>query len=232
MTGQQLAVEVLRELDVIAGTDTADQADVSYVLSKINRVLDNWSAEYGPAYCDSITSYTLTPALQPHTIGPSTATFTVTQRPMSIEAISTVVSSVRTPICPRDVDWWMAQSDQATTGAEPTDFYYRPASPNGSLYFYPVPSAATVIEIQTRVLLAQLTLTGTAILPPGYQDALILTAAEACAPHFHAAPPNALAASKARARIAAANSHTPRLVTDAPGVTRGVGWDNTSGAVR
>ena len=103
----------------------------------------------------------------------------------------------------------------------PTGLYYNPTVPNGQAFFYPVPSAASTIEFQSRGILAQLTLAGSVAFAPGYHDAIVLTTAERCAKHFHATPPDRLEASKARGIIEAANSTTPRLHTDAPGVSRG-----------
>ena len=221
MTGSTLSYAVLRELDVISGVDIPDAADVSYVLGLINRVLDDWSAEFGPAYVNTLSSFTVTPSLQPHTIGPSGATWTLAQRPVSIEAANLVVGTTRTPLDLWDESDWMRLVDPTTTSTDASVLNYRPTHPNGSVYLYPVPTAANTIELLSRGILAQLTLTGTAVLPPGYQSALVLTASEQAASHFHAAFTGGREAAKARGRIAAANAKTPRLVSDAPGVKRG-----------
>jgi hypothetical protein len=220
MTGQSLALSVLQELDVVGASDTADQADVVYVLARVNRILSLWTAKWGPAVGSTITSYVCTPALQPHLIGP-TGTFVVSQRPVSIEAVNVVSGTARTPLTKLTTDEWMALSDPTWTGDIPEAFNYRATSPNGSLFLYPVVSAAATVEILTRGILGPLTLTGTVYLAPGYEEALVLTVSEGCAKHFHATPPDRLEASKARAIIEAANSTTPRLRTDAPGVNRG-----------
>ena len=220
MNGSTLAIDVLRELDVIAGSESPDAADTSYVLSKLNRVLDNWAATWEAAYTDTVVTGTLTPALQPHLIGP-TGTWVVTQRPVSIEAINLVIGTARYALTPLDMDKWMGISSPEWTATEPTHFNYRASFPNGSLYLWPVPTSAYTVEIQTRGLLTQLALATTVYLPPGYWDALVLTGSESCAKHFHATPPDRLEAAKARGRIAAANAKTPRLSSDAPGCTTG-----------
>ena len=220
MTGSDLALAVLRELDVVSGVEVPDAADTVYILGILNRVLDDWGSEWGPAFVQTISSYTITPLLQPHTIGPSGATWTLAQRPVSIEAANVVSGTTRTPLDIIDDDEWMGLVDPTVTATDPTALNYRPTHPNGSIYLYPVPSTADTIEILSRGILAQLTLAGTAVLPPGYQSALVLTAAEQAANHFHALPPQA-AAAKARARIAAANAKTVRLVSDAPGAAQG-----------
>lgn len=220
MTGSTLALSVLQELDVVGAADTPEASDLVYVLARVNRILGLWAAKWGPAFYSSITSYTLTPALSPHTIGP-TGTWVVAQRPMTIDGVNLVSGSTRTPLDPLTADQWMGLPDPTYSDAYPQGYYYSPTMPNGSLFLYPVPSSASTIDILTRGLLPQMTLTGTAYLAPGYEEAVILTAAERCAKHFHATPPNALEASKARGIIEAANSTTPKLRTDAPGVSRG-----------
>ena len=220
MTGASLALAVLQELDVVGASDVPEASDLSYVLARINRIIDLWAAKWSTAYCDTLSTFTITPSLQPHTIGP-TGTWVVTQRPMSIEAANVVVGSTRTPVDIITTEQWMALGDPTWTAPDPAALNYRPTFPNGSVYLYPLPTGANSIELLTRGLLTRLTLTGTVYLPPGYEEALILTASEACAKHFHATPPDRLEASKARGIIEAANSTTPRLTTDAPGVSRG-----------
>ena len=219
-TGASLALDVLRELDVVGGTEVADAADTSYVLGKLNRVLDSWAATWEAAYTDTVTAHVLTPSLNPHLIGP-TGTWVVTQRPVSIEAINLVIGTARYALSPLDLDEWMGISSPEWTATEPTHFNYRASFPLGQLYLWPIPTSAYTVEIQTRGLLTQLALATTVYLPPGYHDALVLTGAEACARHFHATPPDRLEAAKARGRIAAANAKTPKLSSDAPGCATG-----------
>ena len=223
LSGAALALDVLRELDVVGAIDTADAADLSFVLSRINRVLDDWGAEWGTAYVQDVSTFTIVPALNPHTIGPTGATWALAQRPASIEAANLVVGTTRTPLMIVGVDDWMALSYPENTSTDPFALYYSPTFPLGSVYLYPVPSSANQIAIQYRGLLAQLTLTSSALLPPGYASALVLTTAEQAAPHFHAAwsAQQMREAAKARGRIAAANAKTPKLSSDAPGCTTG-----------
>src|SRR5262249_32048956 len=82
-------------------------------------------------------------------------------------------------------------------------------------YFYPVPNAARGVRLWTRVLLSAVNLTDTFSLPPGYQNAITLSLAEAiAAPYEKPVPPDlARRALEARLRVLGNNPDGPRLAT-------------------
>jgi hypothetical protein len=225
-TAADICTDALREIGVLNAVDVASGEDAAFALGKLNRLLDNWNAERRAVYADTINTYTIVPATQPHTIGPaaSSPTWTATQRPVSIAHANLVVGDVRYPLRPRDRDWWMALSDPELTG-QPSDFWYEPDWPLGKVRLWPVPTAADEIELLSRVLLAALVLSDTFTMPPGYQDAVTLTLAEDLGPAFQVPVPllTARNADKARVRIFGNNDRTPRLITrdfGMPGGTR------------
>jgi hypothetical protein len=237
-TWLDIVTEALAEIGVVAGGESASADDADYALKKANRLLDRWNAERQAVYCDTFTSYVLTPNLAPHTIGPS-GTLTATVRPVDIPAANLVVTTStpndRTPLNIRDSAWWMANSVRAITSPIPTDLFYRPNWPNGELNLWPVPTAAYSLEIQTRVLLsATVALTTTFTLPPGYQDAITLSLAEECCTGAFGRPmPDGLPqrAAKARGIVWANNDEPPYLRTaDAGMASSGRGtklnWQN------
>ena len=219
MTGLDIVTDAARELGILGAADTLDGNLSAQGLNKLNRIFDNWSAQLEAAYAVAFSTFTLTPNLNPHTIGPTGATFTVTQRPVTIEAASIVLTnvtpSVRVPLTLRDAQWYQSVSVPAEDTDLPTDLYYDPTWGNGSLYLYPVPTTAYDIELQIRVLLGQLLLTSTFSLPPGYQDAATLTLAEDWAGPLPVQPPPMLPtkATQARARIFNVNTVVPKLTT-------------------
>lgn len=226
MTGLDLVTAAFEEVNILGNGEVLTPEDAAFGLKKLNRIYDNWNAERQATWADVISSFTLTAALSPHTIGPSGATWTVTQRPVSIEGINIVVSGVRTPVRPRDFRWYVAQGVPATAMAYPTDFYYEAAWTLGKVYFYGVPSAAYTVELQIRQLLAAFTLVLDVTLPPGYQDALTLTLAENLASAYPGAvvtPQLTKDATAARARLFANNTRPPRLQTCDAGMPGGRG---------
>jgi hypothetical protein len=226
LTTRNVIKQSLQDLGILAANEELSASDADFALQKLSRLIDNWNAEREAVYVDRFTTFALTPSLSPHTIGPTAATWTATQRPVSIEAANLILPStpsVRTTINIRDVQWYEGQSVPDLTGAIPTDLYYAPTWPNGSLYFWPVPTAAYSVELQTRIVLAELELDDVFTMPPGYRDALTLTLAEKLAPAYGQPVPGELAldAQKARARIFANNDQPRRISTADAGMTGG-----------
>ena len=217
LTAADICRAALLDLNVFEPSDSVSNDDLAFVLTKLNRILDNWNADRQATYADQFTQFTLTPSLSPHTIGP-TGTWVTSQRPVSIEGASLVFPTANSPevgITLRDAEWYNSLSVPSLAGSTPTDLYYEPAWPNGRLNFYPVPSAAYKVSLWTRVVLAQLALTDTFTLPPGYWDALTLTLSENIAATYEKTVPALLSrqANDARARVFNANLEIPRLVT-------------------
>lgn len=217
-----LITQALIELGVINAAEAPSSEDAELGLARLNLILDDWNAEYGALYAETIDSYELDPGTSPHTFGPTGATFTLTQRPVSVRSANLVIDGIRVPLALRDAAWWMGLTDPTTQG-QPSDAYYEPAWPNGQLYLWPVPDAADTLELLTRTALAQVTLDTDMSLPPGYLSALTLTLAEQLAAPFQvqAAPMTLRNADKARARIFAHNSRIPRLMTRDAGMPGG-----------
>jgi hypothetical protein len=214
VTTQDIVVDALRELGVLNAVDPPTGEDAELGLFRLNKLLDNLNAEQRSIYASTVTSYTLTPSLQPHTIGDG-GTFDTAQRPESIEGANLVIDGIRHPIELRDAQWRMGLSTPALESAIPTDLYYEKAWPLGKVWLYPVPSSADSVELLTRVVLASLALADDFTLPPGYQDAITLTLAEDLSVPFRVQVPQSLTrlAQKARGRVWTANSSIPRLRT-------------------
>ena len=219
MTARELLTNALLEIGAIAGTETPSDPDAVFALGKLNRLLNRWNATRRAVYAQQFVTFTLTPALAPHTIGP-TGTFVVTQRPVSIESASLIFTTStpngQRPIHIRDAQWWAGLRVPDLSTSMPTDLYYEPSWPNGSLFFWPVPSAASDVVLEYRIVLAALALTDTFTMPPGYEDAVTLSLAESLLlafPNADLAPAIVAQASQARADAFGNNSPTPRLAT-------------------
>lgn len=238
LTWLTIVTDALRELRVLNASDPASGEDADFALSKAKRLLDNWNAERRAVYANVFSSFTLTPSLSPHLIGP-TGTWVVAQRPVSIEGASLVLTNIGQPITRREASWWRDQALKTLTSALPTDLYYEPAWPNGKLWFWPIPTTAYPVELEIRQLLASaaLKLTDDFSLPPGYQDAITLTLAEDLAGPFKAevGQVTVTKAREARERIFDTNDETPRLVTHDAGMPGGSGsswFDYRTGLIR
>lgn len=227
LTARALLTEALEDITVLAPGDVLDDTEATRALAKLTRLFDNWNAERCGVYAVQQTAYTLVPSLSPQTIGPaaSSPTFTATQRPVSIDAASIVIGSgtnaVYYELNLRDAEWYAGLPMPALSTSVPSDLYYAADWPLGSLYLWPVPSAAYGLVLQTRILLAALALDDIVSLPPGYRDAVTLTLGEMLAPTYPPAVADKEGAAKARARIFANNDVTPSLSTADYGTTAG-----------
>lgn len=220
VTALDLIKEALMEIGVYSQGETPSAADAAFGLSKLNRALDSWNAKKLNLYNVEFNSYTLVPSLQPHTIGPTGATFTVAQRPVRIENAAIILTtsspSVRCPLNIRNDDWWANLRVRDILTTLPTDLYYSPSWPNGSLFLWPVPTTAYGIELETWTALGQIAnLTTPISLPPGYQDAITYTLALTLCPAFAKQPDPILevAWQKAMQIIQSVNSTAPLMST-------------------
>jgi hypothetical protein len=214
---QPMVLEIItaafEELNVFLPGESIPAAEANAALRKLNLILDDWNAERPCVWATTFTDYTLTPSLSPHTIGP-TGTFVVTSRPVSIESLNLVLTGgVTAPIAVRDVHWWRDCALPNHTATVPTDCYYDPSIPNGSLWFWPIPTTAAAVTLETRTILEPVSLQSAILMPPGYRSALTLTLAEDLATISGRDVPPIIErkARKARARAFANNTPMPPL---------------------
>lgn len=218
---QTIVNDAMTELGIYQPGQAPSGDDAAFVLGKLNRLFDNWNAAGKAIYAAGFSTFALTPGLNPHTLGPDSATWTATQRPQTIDGMNLLLGSgtslQRLPIWVRDREWWQTVILPNLPSEIPTDCYYEPSWPNGKLYFVPVPTTAYNVEIRTNLVLAQVALTDSFWMPPGYRDAVTLTLAESIAPTFLRGTPipaqTKTDARNARALVFDANDMTPRIST-------------------
>ena len=211
-----------QEIGVLASGEQLQPSDQAWGLQKLQRLIDRWNARRPMVYTTTFTPFSLVANLAPHTIGP-TGTFPVNQRPVDIPSIGLQLVSqnepVEIPLNKRDRDWWAGQSIKGLTSTLPTDYYYEPDWPNGSIYFWPVPTAVNNVLVQQQLVIGQYTGYGqTFSMPPAYWDAIVYELALTLAPSFQTQPSQLLtemwkASIKA---IEGNNISSPRLASDAP----------------
>lgn len=233
LTGLQIATLAMNDINVNDPIDPPQQADIDFVLSKANRILDNWNADRRAIFADQFLDFTITPDLNPHTIGITggSPTWTVTgNRPESIEGAVLILTgsapNARSYMRKRDAQWWQNNTVPTVESQTPTDFFYNPTWPNGEFNMWPVPTQAYDVQLWVRGILSELTQAGSYNVPPGYMDALILTLAEDLCGAFEKPIPPMLPekARRARDRVFSMNTRTPRLSTrDAGMPSRGSG---------
>lgn len=222
-----LIAHALKGISVYGPGEPIKPADAADVLDALNLIFDDWGADPQASVAEVFTTFVTTPALNPHTIGP-TGTWVLPVRPVKIDGLAVGGVSITVH---DDPGWWLTQS--VLSPGPLSGAFYNPGLPNGSLYFAGLPAAATSVVVMTRTALAAVALTASINLAPGYQSAIELTLMEAIADLFHATlTPNQIArAGKARARIFANNLRVPSLSTAGlglPGMNGGT-WDYRTG---
>lgn len=231
-TARNLITETFEDLAILQPGNALDDTEATRALAKLTRLFDNWNAESSGVYGSNPVTYTLTANQNPHTIGPASSTpdFTVSARPVSIDAANLVVGSGTTAIhYPLDLvnqDWY-ANLPLPGLATWPYALWYSTDWPAGRIFLFPVPDTAYGLQLWTRTVLAEWTLDTVVSLPQGYRDATILTLGEMLAPIYPPAQAQPEAAAKARARIFANNDPSATLMTADAGIPTarpGAGW--------
>lgn len=242
VTGLDLVKGALFELGVLAAGEDPEGSVADFVLSKGNRLIDNWNAKQQAIFAVDFLTFTLVASTQPLTIGPaaSAPNFTVLQRPVSIDAANVIITNnIRVPLTVHtDPQWWMSVQTPSVSSSLSSDLYYNPGWPLGEIYLWCLQSYPYTLEILVRQVLAELVYATNIEMPQGYWDALILTLAEDCAAPLQVAPNPLLMkkAAAARAQIFSNNTVVPNIQTAQPGmVARGRGrrsnWNWLNGSV-
>jgi hypothetical protein len=225
--GLDIIQQAMWEIGAIPPGETPSSQEAATGLIKLNRMLDLWNADGRYVYANQFIQNAMVPSLQPHTIGPGqpgppavAATWYANQRPVKIVSaeiiLNTVSPPIRYPCNVRDAQWWADKRSYAVQGTLPTDVYYEPDWPNGSLYIWPVTQVNYPMELQIWTLLNQIPLTGQKFsLPPGYLEAVVLSLAVSLCPSFEKPLDPTLASLAIRAvrTIQAPNTQAPRIAT-------------------
>lgn len=188
----------------------------------LNQQVDYWAARACYAWTTTFYEFTLTPGHQPYLIGPGLPPpdFNVPIRPPSIVSASLILtagsSPVDIPIKIRDNKWWHEKSVKSLPSTQPTDLYYEPDVPNGSLWFWPIATIVNDVRLEATVQLRHFqTLDDCFIAPQAYLAAVTLTLAEELVDIWGTEMPLNLArrAMKARDALQSNNNLAPRIAT-------------------
>jgi len=233
-TIEDLINDSLIETGMVSPGDTADPDQAQWAFRKANYLLDTWATKKNFVPYAGFNIFTLVPGLSPHTIGPAVgATFPMVQRPTKIVRATIILTNTPAPYVSvvlnlRDEQWWMENTIQQLPSSQPTDLFYNPTFPNGSLYYWPIPNTAWQTQLETWAILQQFgsitdpiggpNAAGT--IPPGYRNALMLSLAESLLPGGERAahPTLVQMAAQARAGVFGLNTAVPRMQTRDSGI--------------
>ena len=182
--------------------DIMDPQEAQDVQAQGNILIDSWNAAGAYIWANTFFTGMLTPNIQPHLIGPTgTAGFNqaagILQRPVKIIDANILLNGLgaapwigqttvrlHTTVHQDKGKWWAAKSAPGVASTTPTDMYYEPDYPNGSMFIWVVPTIAYPLELLLQTLLAQYQLADTVTLPQGGLMAFVYSLAEMIAPDF------------------------------------------------
>lgn len=236
----KMAMVKIGALDPFDIPDALEAADAQ---AQANILIDSWNASGSYVWANTFFVGKLTPNLQPHLIGPTgTVNFNqaagLLQRPTRILAanillnalaaapwIGQLTTRLTVSVHQDRGKWWAAQKSPGTASVTPTEMYYEPDIPNGSMFLSVVPTVAYPLEILTQTLLAQYRLADALTLPQGGVMAFVYSLAEMIAPDFDMPWTAVLEQSKRSAlrRFLSLNIMSPQMGTRDAGIPSGGG---------
>jgi hypothetical protein len=220
--GQGLLYPALRKAQVTLGPlRVPSTAQFQDALWELNRLIGSLNCDRLNIYSIADYEFPLETGKMAYTIGLSpdplfTADFPV-ERPQMIERANIVVTStsptVRYPLALFTASQWALIQVREIPDTIPQVLYNDRAYPISTLYLWGQPMAGYVLELFPWILIPTFrTITDVVLLPPGYEDALVLNLAVRLAPHFQkgAVPPDVREdAWKALMRLESINAPKP-----------------------
>ena len=219
-TVRDIVTRAMRITTILGANETIDGNDAADALLTLNQMMDAWQAERLFAYAIVERAYALTAGVGTYTVGPG-ATIDV-PRPVRIEWAYTRDANNfdrQLSIVPDQV--WASIPLKSIGNTFPTVLYYQPGMPQGTINLWYLPPAGLTLRFGAWTVLSEFaTLDDSVVLPPGYEQALVMSLAELlCVEYNMQVPANvAQMAAKSRANIQQNNLPDPRIGCEFGGV--------------
>jgi hypothetical protein len=230
LAGKGLIYPALRKAGVTLGPQrTPSPAQYEDGLEELNRLIGSLNCDRLNIFSISRYEYPLTGA-KTFTIGQDPQGQTVADldgpRPIQITKANVIYSTsqIRRPLAILTDLQWSQIRVQDLPGTIPYALYDDYGYPLSMLYIYPQPVPGYILELyQWQPVPAFLTVDDVVLLPPGYEDALVLNLAVRLGPHFQRQVDADVRndAQKALMRIESINAPKPTLDTSMFSCTSG-----------
>lgn len=217
-TALDIITRSLRDLGVLAAGEVAAFDDANDGLIALNALVDQLKAERLAIFAEVNTTWALVPNQASYTVG-LTGDVNI-ERPVFIQTVNYLDTSLTPdaefPLNKLTNEEWAGVTFKAQAGTIPSDWWYQPTFPLGTLWLYPIPTGATLrgsIYVPTAV--TEFPALNTVFsLPPGYQRMLQKNLALELASSYGADPQPALIEAARDSRAAIKRANWGQVVTD------------------
>lgn len=219
-TVRDILTRAMRTATILGAAETMDGNDAADALLVLNQMLDAWQADRLFAYQILTRTHALSAGVGTYTIGPG-GTINV-PRPVRIEWAFTRDAQNydrSMDIVPDQV--YAAITLKSQGNNFPTVLYYAPGMPQGTISLWELPPAGLTLHLGCWVTLSEFAdLDASVTLPPGYEQAIVMSVAELLCPEYGVQPAAALVkhAARSRANIQQNNLPDPRIACEFTGV--------------
>lgn len=185
---RDIVTAALRELGVLAAGEVATADEANSGLEELNRLVDQWAGERLLIYRITRTTWTLISGTQVYTVGTGGTVNVV--RPVYLDHVSFIDTSTNPdteyPLTPLTDNAWAALAQKALTSTLPSNWFYNPTFPLGTLSLWPAPTSATLQgALYAPQQVAEFAgLDEVISLPPGYRRMLVKNLARDLAPSY------------------------------------------------
>jgi hypothetical protein len=182
-TALSLITDALKELGVLETGESPEAQDAADCLRRMDRMIDGWALDSGTALVDMTLSAALVASQASYTVGPG-GDFSG-QRPPAILRAWVKSGTQDIPVRVLTEPEYDRIPVKSTTSTYPQAVFYDPQQTLGVLYPWPVATGTNVLYLRFRAYLSQFgALSTSAVLPPGYWDAIVLNLAVASSAFF------------------------------------------------
>jgi hypothetical protein len=233
--GTGLLYPALRKAAVTLGPGrTPSPAQFQDAIDELNRLAGSLNCDRLNIYTNQRVEFPLSAGQKTCTIGQDPTGQTIADvdapRPEFIEAANIIASSggsdLRSPLALLTVLQWPDIALQDLPATIPEALYNDRAYPLATLYLYGQPMAGCRLELFYWLLVPTfLSESDVVLLPPGYEDALVLNLAVRLAPHFQRAVDPDVRADAQKALLRLESINAPQPLADIGGLGCGGGFD-------
>jgi len=233
-TIRDLITGSLRLIEEVGAGETASAESCADGLTALNAMLGSWSIQGDLVFTETTETFSLTSGQSNRTIGP-TGNYVTTRPNKIIRATVSLTADDSYDLRILGMADYAEISDKTLSG-EPEAVYYDGNFPNGTLYFWPVPSTTYGLVIYSEKSLSEYSsINDTLTVPPGYERAFRYNLAVEIAPEYgkSASPDVKSIAISSKSAIQAQNNQNDidRQGVD-PALMRWNGFDILTGRYR